>query len=199
MATYPPKFGPHLWRIIHLQAKRLDGMCAHDYKQLTKGEEILTFQNQRKVLYEFLHNLDAHIPCGGCSINFLSFRDEHPVPSPELQKDQEPLENTFFHWSVDLHNHANAITGKRNVSYDEAQKMFEKEWLDEGEEIEISKAQRMRLEDHFKIKELEEELKAARDGESDLTSPVNIALLVSLMVVTVIAIVIIAILLKRRS
>ena len=200
MTTYPPRFGPVLWKIIHLNARRLDGMMKWDYDRLvgTVTSEF-NYDNDRKVMHSFLEELATYIPCGSCATNYINFKKNNPVPSYTLVNGEPPKKDQFFNWSVDAHNHANQITGKRNVSYKEALKMFNDEWSDPIEENRIDQAQKMRLEDHFKIKELEDELKNANSTGGNISDPVNIGLLASLVVVSIVAIVLVILLVKKKK
>jgi hypothetical protein len=153
MAAYPPRFGPVYWKVIHLTGKRLDAFASQPAPT-----------DHAEKLWAFLHGLDAHLPCGMCVSHFLQFLGEHPLPTVEevcagrkdgTSKDAE----TYFHWTVDLHNHANEASGKVSISYIEANDAFQRDWNDVAENQRLSESQRVRLEDQAKIRQLQEELK----------------------------------------
>jgi hypothetical protein len=192
MASYPPRFGPRLWPIIHLDGKRLDAMIMSDRLRARGQETEEDYEKKRQDLYDFLHNLDSHVPCITCSRNFLKFRDQHPLPDMRTSED-----GAFFRWTVDLHNHANEITGKRHVGYDEAEQMFQDQWMNMDENFKLADAQVHRLEDHKKIKDLEEELKHLKQGEKLSDSATNTALLASLVVVGILSAAVIVFLIAK--
>lgn len=192
MAAYPPRFGPVLWKVIHLHGKRLDFLTLMDYKttqeKQTEDEGVQAAPEKardRAVLWRFLNELDAHLPCKGCSLNFLAFLAENPLPEYEVHPSREPKKNEFFHWTVDLHNHANDKTGKRTFTYEEAEAQFEKDWMSKDENLRLEQAQKYRLEDHAKIKQLEDDIAQLESG----VVPVNMYLAIALAVMTLIAIV----------
>lgn len=153
------------------------------------------YEDKRQVLWDGLHRLDARLPCISCSRNFLKFRNAHPLPDVH-----KAPEGAFFKWTVDLHNHANEITGKRKVSYEEAEEMFNKQWMDMEENLALADAQVARLEDHKKIKDLEDEVKHLKQGDRLTDNATNTALLVSLVVVGLVsAAVIVYLMAKLRN
>jgi len=193
MAAYPPRFGPPLWKITHLSARRLDDLLDTDYLRGTVGKAPV-HQHRIEVLHRFLHDLDGLLPCHTCAVNYINFRHDHPLPSTNAQT--EPHPNAFFHWSVDAHNHANKVTGKRIVSYKEAGDMYDEVWNDANDFEHLSAAQRMRLEDHATIAILEQRLEEAETNP--VTATVNLGLLVSLLVMVAVAIALVVVLYLRH-
>jgi hypothetical protein len=197
-ASFTLNFGPRYWSIIHLTARRIDGFRAWDWKNKENGKR--SFVVRSRVLTTFLEQLDQHLPCEKCGVNYVSFLQDHPVPSPDISEDKKPDEHQFFHWSVDAHNHANDITGKRKVSYDEATEMFQRDWMDHESNLKLSVSQRQRIEDHAKIRALESEMERNGGTQEDdsVTSPTNMAILISILVITIIAALVVIWLVKRK-
>lgn len=150
MTHYPPAFGPPMWRVIHLDADRLDQMIKWDAEHPT-GQPI-SYAEKRKQIHAFLGNLDAFLPCDGCSLNYLRFCVERPLPPVDAP------DEAFFRWSVDLHNHANRTTGKQELSYEEARKLFNEHWNNYARNKELSDAQLARMQDSAQINNLKTEL-----------------------------------------
>jgi hypothetical protein len=190
MAAYPPRFGPPYWKIIHLTGRRLDAIFQEEWKELVenKSNKDIILSKKRETLWNFLNDLDDMLPCDACSRHFLWFRNEHPLPSRQITAEHQPIRDSFWKWTVDLHNHTNNITGKRVISYEEAEEMFQKEWLSMDENAVLSHAQRVRMEDHAKIQSLQESLRKYEQGV--LNSPVNISLLIATILLSIIVFVI---------
>lgn len=200
MAAYPPRWGQHLWPLLHLTARRVDAMTQFDFKKLTSKDstkDTISFHRAREVLCEYLSNLEHHLPCEACAVNYRAFLAVDPVPSHELKADTEPVANLFFHWSVRAHNHANRVTGKREVTNEEAEAIFQKTWMDADVNQELSHAQKIRMEDHAKMNQLEADLAALRAEPK--TNPVNVGLIIATLSVLVLATLIILWLLKRTK
>lgn len=152
VSSFPPVWGNSFWRVIHVNATRLDMYSTSDAIARGKGETPDPYIAYRKALYDFLVYLPYYLPCAKCEQNFQQFVLEFPLPAMD-----PPIENAkiFFHWTVDLHNHANQITGKRIVSYDEAEKQYQASYTDNAK---LNEYQLARMHDSTKIKALEDEL-----------------------------------------
>lgn len=174
--AYPPRFGPKYWTIIHLTAFRIDEM--RHYQSTQKKTD---YDKHIPALANFLREIPLHIPCIGCVKNFEKFLKDHPVPNEHEKYNSKDHRQLFFHWSVDAHNHANQSTGKRIISYEEADKLFLEEWsapLDT-----LSETYKKRLEDHAKIQQLEDELeRTLKEKTMDTSDKISIAILVILSV-----------------
>jgi hypothetical protein len=120
----PYLFGPPLWDITHMQAKRLDIMLAYIRETGDK-----TYEVKAKVLWNYLNNLEALIPCEQCTKNHAEFVRRRPLPV--LESKEAESGDCFFNWSVDHHNHVNRLTGKRELSHEEAAQFFQQRWGDE--------------------------------------------------------------------
>lgn len=194
MAAYPPRFGPVLWSWIHLSAHRLDVMRFWYWTQLEigQGDPTVDYPTKIESLHRFLQDIPSHVPCEACSINFTKFLSEHPLPDWKVTKETKPDPEVFWKWSVDGHNHANAITGKRIVDYPEARDMFNDQWMNLQTQQDLSVSQRQRLEDHTKMKELEAELAAWRSGARGSGNSIDEAMVIATLVLLVLFIFVIA-------
>jgi hypothetical protein len=208
MASEPVRFGPVFWKIIHLYAKQLDIFTRWDYernrldtteferKHNGRKPEIKDYSRKRLALWDFLYNLDLHIPCESCGRNFLKFRDLHPLPEmlPLIESDTPPDSDLYFKWSVDLHNHANIITKKPEVSYEEAEQMYNKDWTDVNKTVELRERQKLIV----RIGQLEQEIEELQQEQNEKSITSQWGLLISLIVVIVASICSVGILLYRR-
>jgi hypothetical protein len=68
----PERFGPRLWCIIHLEAKRLDNcMSLRTRSEELRDDKDLVQHSYN--LHHFLRSLDSFIPCYSCAQNYLKF------------------------------------------------------------------------------------------------------------------------------
>lgn len=153
----PERFGPRLWPIIHMEAKRMDSLLTirQNDKKLRDNK---AYMKHTHILYTFVDNLNTFVPCVNCAKNYLEFKTKQPLPTIDLEKYEK---DSFWKWSVDLHNHANEQTNKRIYSYQDAARMFYKEWIRDYTEEEALSFRWKREEDHQKITDMEEQLKNA--------------------------------------
>lgn len=176
IGSYPPQFGPHYWHVIHLSAYRLDLMLEHD-----SGKAEPKYAERRKVLRQFLQDLDSFLPCDTCTSNFLLFLMERPLPP-----DDPSGGKVFFRWSIDLHNHANGITGKRQVSHEEAEKNFMSYWTDYDRKKALSDQQLARMQDNMVLQNLKSENDQLRRWG---THPAGLTIAIVAIITTVIVLV----------
>ena len=155
MSSNPNSFGPYLWKQIHLAAKRLDMYATADAISLRKGEEP-KFTERRAVLHKFLVDIPHYVPCDMCEKHVKSFMFQFPVPPMEPPVEDSKL---FFHWSCDCHNHANSITGKRMIPYEEAEKYYTPSYL---ENQKLNEHQLARMHDSNQIKILEGQIESMK-------------------------------------
>jgi hypothetical protein len=146
MASYPPRFGPVYWDVIHLTAKRLDFFCSVE-SIATKSQ----FSKEITALHRFMHDLPLHLPCPSCGQHFTEFMAEDPLPPTDKYE-----ERSFFQWSVRAHNHTNRLIHKREITYEEAEALFKERWY--GDAGKLQRAEKNRLEDHRTIKALQRQM-----------------------------------------
>ena len=103
MAHYPASYAGPYWKMIHFTALRLDE------PNIPKAT--------RTVLWEYLNQLEHHLPCQLCVDSLRGFLREHPLP-----------ETNIFAWSVECHNHANQATGRPPINLENARKYVEQDW-----------------------------------------------------------------------
>jgi hypothetical protein len=75
--------------------------------------------NEDKENYlKFINSLSDVLPCPFCSKHFKENIEQMP---PKLENKE-----SFFNWTVDMHNLVNRDNGKREFSYEEAKKELQK-------------------------------------------------------------------------
>ena len=175
-ATYPGLWGSSFWKMIHLSAKRLDLMREYDAKHPDKP----VYTEKRQILRNLLNTLDTLLPCDTCSVNYLRFVLERPVPEDGLWKEGDAV---FWMWTVDLHNHANGVTNKRQVSYEEAEQYYQ-EMFDYSKAKDMSDAQLARMQDTNLITNLRYEIEGLKrwGTKPAATTIVTIAFLTALVI-----------------
>lgn len=97
-------WGKHLWYSIHF--------IALDYPENPSNEDKRDYQ----LFYENLHKV---IPCYKCSLNYIKHLKERPLEQDDLESPE-----TLFRWTVDIHNIVNRDLKKKQISYDEALKIY---------------------------------------------------------------------------
>ena len=99
----PTAWGPPLWLDLHTRS--------FDYPECPSVR-------QRLEEAHFFRTLDQQIPCKICRGHYRDYLSKHPVQyHVDSQED-------ISKWLVNLHNEINVRTGKKIVSYDEAEKMY---------------------------------------------------------------------------
>lgn len=171
--SQPVVFGPKLWEWTHFCAARTDLNLAHAETAMVKHRESVSNSDESQrylieatelreeagALWSFLDNLIHHVPCMSCKGNFTKFLVQHPLP--EIGK---RIDHQFFNWSVDAHNHANALTGKLQISYAEATTLYEDKWLNLPNMYKAQLENMDKVRDHQKIKKLQQELDRIEGG-----------------------------------
>lgn len=132
---YPPAFGHHYWAVIHITAKL--------YPDVPD-------ENTRLRTELFLKGICEQLPCPGCGVHCKKYMADHP---PNLES-----KSAIVKWSVDFHNDVNQRTGKRQLTYEEADKVIAKNYFDVNKWVELSLAERIRQEDHREIDSLRSKL-----------------------------------------
>ena len=180
---------------MDLTAHRLDAMIKWDkgvrdeYVEKVTQEEMasINYEEYRESLYHLLDHMHHHFPCDKCTAHYLEYKEQNPLPDKD--------DPSFFKWVWTFHNSVNERTGKRTFTIKEAEDHFYDTWMDVAENVRLSEAEVMRMEDHRKIKEMEERLAAYESGTK---GAVNQALLISLVGVTIVSALIIAYLIFLR-
>ena len=101
----PDIWGKHFWYTIHF--------IALDYPEKPNNEDKRDFQT-------FFENLHKVIPCYKCSVNYVKHLKERPLEKSDLENNE-----TLFKWTVDIHNIVNRELKKRQVSYDDAWRIYQ--------------------------------------------------------------------------
>ena len=99
----PVKFGPCLWRSIHI--------IALGYPENPTEIDKQTYTNYYRDLWKI-------IPCLKCSLNYRRHWTELPIYS--FLDSREHL----FEWTVLLHNIVNQELGKKQITLEEAYKIY---------------------------------------------------------------------------
>lgn len=99
----PVKFGPCLWRSIHI--------IALGYPENPSEIDKQTYTNYYRDLWKI-------IPCLKCSLNYRRHWTELPIYS-YLDSRQH-----LFEWTVLLHNIVNKELGKKQITLEEAYKIY---------------------------------------------------------------------------
>ena len=101
----PDIWGKHFWYTIHF--------IALDYPEKPNSEDKRDFQ----IFFENLHKV---IPCYKCSVNYVKHLNERPLEISDLESNE-----TLFKWTVDIHNIVNRDLNKKQMSYNNAWKMYQ--------------------------------------------------------------------------
>ena len=101
----PDIWGKHFWYTIHF--------IALDYPENPNSEDKRDFQT-------FFENLHKVIPCYKCSVNYVKHLKERPLEMSDLENNE-----TLFKWTVDIHNIVNRDLNKKQMSYNNAWKMYQ--------------------------------------------------------------------------
>jgi Rps23 Pro-64 3,4-dihydroxylase Tpa1-like proline 4-hydroxylase len=125
---YPPVWGPHIWASIHLMT----------YVYPDKPSE-----ERKRSIQLLLENICINLPCPLCSSHCQAFMKQYP-PKIESREDLK-------RWAFDFHNSVNKRTGKRELSYQEAEECIQRQFFQRKDWIELKRAQEMRREDHIEI------------------------------------------------
>jgi len=150
-----------VWRTLHLMA-------------LVYPDE--PNEGRQKSMLDYLLNMCPNLPCGGCSIHCNAYMGAHP---PQVQS-----KTALRHYLVDFHNDVNKRTGKRELSYEEADQILHSTALDFEDWRRLDRASKMRREDSGIIhrwKDAYNELHSQKKATSTWTIIVLI-LLVALLV-----------------
>lgn len=197
--SYPPIFGPRLWMQGHFTCRRIDAMMKLRHKMAVARQDHKEYDRKIESLYHYVQSFPDHIPCNMCAQHFVAYMIAFPLPSIEVDLETgEPEGTAFTHWMVDAHNAVNVRTGKLTVSYQQADEFHHRDWLDPTSNKQAAIGQAQRLQDQKRIQELETELRQVCGDDKGATSITNIALLITILIVSVIGIIIIVWLLRRK-
>ena len=163
-------WGWHLWPILHINAKLVDQYRASNDKVLMEKSERLL---------EWLRLTCDALPCDWCEGHCRTMLMDIPIPATKE-------EGSVFSWSVTIHNKVNKRLGKREISDDEAWDLLTKE--NDEDSLKISqRAEKIRQQDHAKIKEMKDQLDIHGLGNSSTNSKrimlVTIGLIIGSMLV----------------
>jgi hypothetical protein len=95
------KEGPGTWYSLHLQSKRAIDI------------------DKKKSCLEFINSLREEFFCLTCKNHFNDFCEKNPPPNINNSNPKD-----FFIWSVKAHNNANKLTGKPEMLYQDAEKLY---------------------------------------------------------------------------
>lgn len=167
---YPPIWGPHVWTTIHLMA-----FSYPDHPT----------QERQKSMTDFLTNLCVNLPCPGCSIHCGNYVKEN-VPNVSSR-------DLFKKWAYDFHNTVNKRTGKRELTYSEAEETLVQKFFQREQWVNLKRAQEMRREDHESIdhwKKLAQKTTNQHQNfpECKNTTTITIGIIASFLLITLIVI-----------
>lgn len=97
--TGPDVWGPHGWKFIHY---------------ITLGYPSYPTDKEKETYYNFFTLLGDVIPCSVCANNYKEHLKKTPLDKYALKNTQSLME-----WGILMHNHVNAINGKKIYSFDE--------------------------------------------------------------------------------
>jgi len=101
----PNIWGPHAWQFLH---------------SITLSYPENPSEKDRENHIQFFNILKDILPCEKCRIHYAQNLQTYPI--------ENHLENkeSLFRWLVDIHNRVNIDNGKKEYSYDEVTKLYEK-------------------------------------------------------------------------
>lgn len=108
-----------------------------------------TEERQQKML-DYISGMCSNLPCPGCQFHCKDYIDEHP---PAVQS-REMLTKYF----IDFHNAVNKRTGKRELSYEEAEAELRQRFFQRNDWMDLKRAAEIRNEDHKVIDDLKTRL-----------------------------------------
>ena len=76
--------------------------------------------NTRRHFYEFFNNLQNVLPCNICMKHYKKHLEEFPLMEHLDSKDH------LIRWLINIHNRINKLNGKRNYSYEDVIKYYDK-------------------------------------------------------------------------
>ena len=116
---------------------------------------------RQKSMESLLSNLCVNLPCPGCSVHCSEYVIKHP-PRTSSRDDLKK-------WAVDFHNAVNKRTGKRELSYKEAEDKLREKFFNIEEWKDIQRAEAIRIEDHKDIKRLQKNGVPEEEEENNKT------------------------------
>jgi len=102
----PEKWGPSAWTFLHY---------------ITLGYPTCPTEEQKNNYKQFFYSLQNILPCEKCKEHFSNNISKIPLTDDILNSKEK-----LFNWLVDIHNQVNIITGKKELSYEEAFKIYMK-------------------------------------------------------------------------
>ena len=133
--SYPPIWGTITWHVIHYLV-----YAYPENPSKTKQDE----------MEKWLLNLCPLLPCSGCKNHCSDYLKNYPPPVSDKRN--------LWNWSIDFHNAVNERTGKRKLTYDEAEQIFKDRFLLRENAFKIQDINNKRKEDHTVINNLNNKL-----------------------------------------
>jgi len=127
--------------MVHYYTDLLDRLAVS-----TKDGDDHTKYPRWQALVNFIENLPSFLLCAYCTIHATTYMNFKPPPFDKAGK-----ERALWKWGVDFHNAVNTRTGKRELSYEEADQVMQDDWANPPSEDEIVR----RTRDHRYINRLE--------------------------------------------
>lgn len=192
---YPPSWGPHVWRVVHL--------FAYMYKLKPGNDE--SAQQREDAYAGFFENLCTMLPCPGCEMHCKEKFKTLPPPVRGTQGTNE-----LFEWSVNFHNMVNKATGKAEYPLDRAEQDFKDQYL-KVSNLKTRKEQNDQVvEAHERIQKLQKILKEnglsespedddddePRTGDDPNRRSISTGLLIGVVCALVVALVVLFILIR---
>jgi len=202
MGLMPSIWGNFYWNFIHMSSLNfenhlieLDHLLKQKINEISNNsensteikeqqtKEITNVVNENKQTFithykNFFQALSSLLLCPGCSVHCYDYITKNPPP---LNTDQ-PID-TLFNYTIDFHNSVNKRLNKLELTYAEAKKHIYEKFLNPKEQLEIKRAQEIRLEDHKKIKEIMDKMHESSEGQT--TNQLQITFIIILLVILV--------------
>ncbi len=108
MKYNPEIWGPHYWFFLHT--------IAHSYPKFPNAVT-------KRKYYDLIINIPLFIPNTNIAKNFSNILDKYPV-TPYLDN-----RDSFKKWMHFIHNKINVMLNKDELSYEDAEQIYEKSYL----------------------------------------------------------------------
>jgi hypothetical protein len=96
----PDIWGPHGWKFIHY---------------ITLGYPTIPTEHDKEKYYNFFNNLANVVPCSICANHYKQHLDITPLNDDALAD-----KTSLMAWAIKMHNHVNALNGKKIHSINDA-------------------------------------------------------------------------------
>lgn len=125
---YPPVWGPIVWETLHLMT--------FVYPDKPSNE-------RQGSMRSFITGMCGNLPCPGCSDHCSEYVSDNPPPTHSR--------TVLKKWAYDFHNSVNRRTGKRELTYEEADGTITSKYFEREKWVEIQRADEIRREDHATV------------------------------------------------